>query len=143
MILVSACLIGLDCKYKGGNNLTPKILELMKTEDLVPVCAEQLGGFSTPRPPAEIRIVDGKRKVFNINGEDVTEGFERGAKNILDLCLKLGMKKAILKSGSPSCGYGKVGDGTFTGTKIEGNGILTQMLLDNGIEVISSDDFVE
>ena len=134
--IVSACLCGINCKYNGGNNLNPTVLELVKNGEAIPVCPEQLGGLPTPRVPSEIK--DGK--VINKEGIDVTKNFEDGACEVLKLCKELGINKAILKSKSPSCGYGEVYDGNFNGTLVKGNGILTNMLIDNGIEVISSDN---
>ena len=140
MILVSGCLVGLNCKYNGTNNYNEKIDRLLKEGKAIPVCPEQLGGLTTPRAPSEIRIVGGKRCVFNSEGKDVTENFYRGASEVLELAKKLNIKTAILKSKSPTCGYGKIYNGNFEDQLIDGNGILTQMLLDNGIEVINSDD---
>lgn len=137
MILVSACLAGINCKYNGGNNYNEEIFQMVKRGEAIPVCAEQLGGLTTPRIPAEIRIIDGKRRVINKNGEDVTEQFEKGAREVVELALKLGIKKAILQARSPSCGVGKIYSGNFDGQLIDGNGILAQMLIENGIEVES------
>ena len=137
MILVSGCLAGINCKYNGGNNYNEKVFKLVKDGEALPVCAEQLGGLTTPRAPAEIKYIDGKRYVFNVEGNDVTEQFEKGAKEILDLAKKLNITKAILKSRSPSCGKGNVYDGTFSGKLIDGNGILAELLMENGIEVIT------
>ena len=136
MYIVSACLCGINCKYNGGNNLNPKVLKLVKEGKAIPVCPEQLGGLSTPRIPSEIK--DGR--VINKEGIDVTKNFEDGACEVLKLCEELKIKKAILKSKSPSCGYGEVYDGNFNGTLVKGNGVLTNMLIDNGIDVISSDN---
>ena len=136
MYLVSACLVGINCKYDGGNNYNEKVLELVKTGKAIPVCPEQLGGLTTPRKPSEI-VND---KVVMNNGEDVTSNFKRGAEEVLELCKKLNVTKVILKSGSPSCGCGTIYDGTFTGTKVPGNGITTSLLLKNGIEVITEKD---
>lgn len=141
MILVSACLVGINCKYNGKNNYNKKIFDLVRDGKAIPICPEQLGGLSTPRVPCEIRYVNGKRYVINKDGIDVTEMFNKGAEEVLDFVKKMNIKKAILKSKSPSCGFGKIYDGTFTNKLIDGNGILTQMLLDSGVEVISSEEF--
>ena len=138
MYLVSACLVGINCKYNGGNNYNEKVLELVKTGMAIPVCPEQLGGLMTPRNPSEI-VND---KVMMNDGTDVTSNYERGAQEVLELCKKLNITKVILKSNSPSCGYGTIYDGTFTGTKVPGNGITTNLLLKNGIEVITEKDLV-
>ena len=137
MILVSSCLAGINCKYNGGNNYNEKVFNLVKEGKAIPVCAEQLGGLTTPRIASEIKYIDGKRYVINKAGENVTEQFEKGAKEILDLAKKLNITKAILKAKSPSCGKGKIYNGEFSGELIEGNGILADLLIENGIEVIS------
>ena len=140
MILVSACLAGVNCKYDGGNNYNKKIMDLVKSGEAILVCPEQLGGLTTPRTPSEIKSIDSKKYVFTKDGTDVTDNYNRGAHEVLKLAKELGIKKAILKAKSPSCGCGIIYDGTFTKTKINGNGITTQLLLDNEIEVITEDD---
>lgn len=141
MILVSACLVGINCKYNGKNNYNEKILDLVRSGKAIPLCPEQLGGLSTPRVPCEIKFIDGKRYVFNKDGLDVTEMFNKGAEEVLVFVKKMNIKKAILKSKSPSCGVGKIYDGTFSNNLIDGNGILAEMLVSSGIEVISSEEF--
>ena len=140
MILVSACLVGINCKYNGGNNYNKKIFELVKKGEAIPICPEQLGGLQTPRIPSEIKIIDGKRHVINKEGEDVTQNFENGAKEVLELAKKLNIKKAILQPRSPSCGVGKIYSGNFNGELIEGNGILAELFIKNGIEIINPDE---
>ena len=140
MILVSACLAGINCKYNGENNYNEKVFNLVKEGKAIPVCPEQLGGLTTPRDPSEIKIIDGKRYVINKEGIDVTEEFEKGAEEVLALVKKFGIKKAILQSRSPSCGKGKIYSGNFDRNVVDGNGILADLLLKNGIEVINSDD---
>ena len=136
MILVSACLAGVNCKYDGGNNYNEKIMELVKNGEAILVCPEQLGGLPTPRVPSEIF----DNKVITKEGKDVTYEYNRGAKEVLRLCKELNITKAILKANSPSCGCGTIYDGTFTSTKINGNGITAQLLIDNGIEVLTEKD---
>ena len=140
MILISACLAGVNCKYDGSNNYNEKVMELVKNGEAILVCPEQLGGLPTPRVPSEIRIVNGIKCVFMKDGTDVTEEYKRGALEVLKLAKSLNINKAILKSKSPSCGCGIIYDGTFTKTKIHGNGITTQLLLDNGIDVVTEND---
>ncbi len=135
-ILVSACLAGVNCKYDGGNNENKKIIELIKNKDVILICPEQLGGLKTPRIPAEIQ----KTKVINKDNIDVTKEYKKGAEEVLNLAKKFNIKKAILKSKSPSCGKGKIYDGTFSNNLIDGNGITTELLEKNGIKVISSDE---
>lgn len=142
MILVSACLVGINCKYNGGNNYNEKIFELVKKGEAIPICPEQLGGLQTPRIPSEIKIIDGKRYVINKEGEDVTQNFEKGAEEVLELAKKLDINKAILQPRSPSCGVGKIYSGNFNGELIEGNGILAELFIKNGIEVLMPDDIL-
>lgn len=144
MIVASACLCGINCKYSGGNNENPFIKALFKEGKIIPLCPEQLGGLKTPRTPAE--IIKNKRPVGDYpcvqskDGVDVTEAFIKGATEVLKVCKELNIKYAILKSNSPSCGKGFIYDGTFTGTLTTGNGITTEMLLKNGIKVFSEED---
>lgn len=140
MILISACLAGINCKYNGGNNSNDKIIELVKKGDAILVCPEQLGGLKTPRTPAEIKIIDGVRKVITKDGVDVTPEYMKGAIEVLELAKKFNITKAILKSKSPSCGCGKIYDGNFSSNLIAGNGMTTELLLQNGIEVITEND---
>lgn len=143
MILISACLAGVNCKYSGDNNYNEKIVELLKKGDAILVCPEQMGGLTTPRLGSEVIVKDGKRYVYMKDGTDVTEQFEKGARETLELAKKVNATKAILKSRSPSCGVDKIYDGTFTRTVIDGDGVTAKLLRENGIEVISSDDFIE
>ena len=137
-ILISACLIGLNCKYNGGNNENNKLVELMKEKDLVPICPEQLGGLKTPRASAERK----QEKVITKEGVDVTKEYQRGAEEVLNLAKKLNIKKAILKSRSPSCGIDEIYDGTFSHNLVKGDGVTAELLKKNGIEVISSDKYI-
>ncbi|MCC0782058.1 DUF523 domain-containing protein [Clostridioides sp. ES-S-0108-01] len=136
MILVSACLIGINCKYSGDNNENEKVKEYLKDKEFTLVCPEQLGGLSTPRPPAE--IVDGK--VITKDNKDVTENFVRGAKETLKIANLYVCSEAILKEGSPSCGCNLIYDGSFSGKKIPGKGITARLLEEEGIKVKSEKD---
>ena len=148
-ILVSACLLGTNCKYSGGNNLTSKVLELMNEHTLIPVCPEQLGGLTTPRKPCEIESGDGSvvlaghARVMNNIGEDLTEQFVKGAQETLNIAKLYGCTSAILKANSPSCGCRIIYDGSFSGKHKAGSGVTAQLLLDNGIEVVTDLDFEE
>lgn len=135
MILISACLCGVNCKYNGKNNLNAECLELLKQGKAILVCPEQLGGLETPRNPSEIKIENGNIKVYMNDGRDVTENYLKGAQEVLRIAKELNVSKAILKSKSPSCGCGEIYDGTFTNTLIQGNGITASLLLENGVEV--------
>lgn len=145
MILVSACLGGENCKYNGGNNKNDKVLNFLKDKDVTYICPEEMGGLSTPRKPAEIQgsaegILSGTDKILNCDKEDVTNEFLIGAKKCLEIALENKVTLAVLKAKSPSCGKGLVYDGSFTGSKIEGNGITAELLIKNGIKVITEED---
>lgn len=140
MILISSCLLGINCKYNGKNNYNEKIENILKTEEVLPLCAEQLGGLTTPRSPSEIKIINGEKRVINKLGEDVTENFYKGAEEVLKMVKKFNIKKAILKSKSPSCGKGKIYSGNFDDTLVSGNGILTDLLIKNGVEVFTLEE---
>lgn len=142
MYIISACLLGENCKYNGENNLNEKVMEIVKNRNYIAVCPEVAVGFPTPRPLAEIR--DGR--VYNIEGKDVTEEFEKGAAIELarakELADRLGenIELAILKSKSPSCGCGRIYDGTFTHRLAPGDGIFARLLKENGIKTISEEE---
>ena len=133
MILVSACLAGFPCHYDGTSKTNEKIVQLVREDKAIPVCPEQLGGLTTPRLPSEIR----NGRVFSSEGRDVTPEFEKGAAAVLQIAKEYGCTKAILKARSPSCGKGQIYDGTFSGKLVDGNGKTTELLLENGIEVIT------
>jgi len=135
-ILVSACLLGIDCRYCGNGIFNEKVYKLKDNHNLIPVCPEQLGGLATPRTPAEIV----QKRVVTKDGRDVTEQFKKGAEETLKIARLFGCDTAILKSKSPSCGYGKIYDGTFTGTLTEGNGITAAKLIENNIKVLTEND---
>lgn len=148
MYLISSCLCGVNCKYSGGNNLNEKCLDLLKEGKGILICPEQLGGLPTPRLPAEIigkaeNILRGMDKIITKNNIDVTNEFLKGAKETLKIAKLYKINKAILKEGSPSCGVNYIYDGSFTGKKIKGNGLTTEILIKNGIEVISDINFME
>jgi len=133
-ILISACLLGINCKYNGGNNYNEELINKLKNKyDLIPICPEIYGGLATPRKPSEIK----ENRVVNIDNEDVTDNYKKGAIETLKIAKILNVHKAILKSKSPSCGKGQIYNGEFNNTLIEGNGITTKLLLENNIEVIS------
>ena len=135
-ILISACLIGDNVKYNGGNNLTPKLDALLEKYELIPFCPEVEGGLSTPRSPAE-RVGN---NVINQDGEDVTDAYMKGAELAFNICLFLKIKKVILKEKSPSCGSKIIYDGTFSHKEIPGMGVTAEYLKKKGIEVYSEDD---
>jgi len=148
-VLVSACLLGIECNYKGKSKKSRCVLNLLKRRDviLIPICPEQLGGLPTPREAAEIvggdgfDVLRGKARVFTKSGEDVTRYFIRGAKLVGKMAKLLKVKYAILKQRSPSCGCGQIYDGSFTGKVIEGYGVTAALLKKMEIRVISDEDF--
>ncbi len=142
MYLVSACLAGVNCRYDGKDSANEKVMELVKQGKAIFVCPEQLGGLTTPRISCELVIQPGARRVINKEGTDRTEEFWLGAKRTLAIAKALGIKKAIMKSKSPSCGRGQIYDGSFSGNLIPGNGLAVQLLLENGIEVVTEKDLL-
>ena len=137
-VLVSACLLGVGCRYDGKTKENRQVLALLeKGVRLVPVCPEQLGGLSTPRPPAEIQR-DGR--VLNRDGADVTDGYRRGAEEALRLARLYRCRLAVLKARSPSCGKGGVYDGAFAGRLIPGDGVAARLLLEHGIRVFTEEE---
>ncbi|MCP5453371.1 MAG: DUF523 domain-containing protein [Spirochaetaceae bacterium] len=136
MILVSACLAGLRCKWNLESVEHPAVSRLFRAGLAVPACPEQLGGLSTPREPSELR--DGR--VYAKGGRDVTEEYARGAEETLAIARAFGCGVAVLKSRSPSCGCGSVYDGTFTGRLVPGDGVAAALLKANGIAVYDESD---
>lgn len=132
-ILVSACLLGINCKYNGENNYSKEVMDYLKDKEVIPICPEIYGGLTTPRKPSEIK----EDKVLTKDGIDVTNNFIRGAMETLEIAKKLDVKKALLKGKSPSCGNGEIYDGTFSSIIIPGDGITTKLLKENGIEIIT------
>ena len=140
-VLVSACLLGINCKYDGGNNRCDAVCALLKREDIcvVPVCPEQLGGLETPRKPSELLCGE----VINSSGENVTDPFHRGAQETLEIARRFGCKCAILKERSPSCGTGKIYDGTFSHTLRTGDGVTAQLLKEAGMKIYGESELPE
>jgi len=154
MVIVSACLLGVHCRYDGeavvpeGTEccLAGKLLAQLCEEGIVPVCPEQWGGLPTPRSPALIvggdivldadgyDVLAGRARVINTDGDDVTENYLRGARDVVDMAKWLGVRKAYLKSKSPSCGVGGLSDGD-DGVR-PGDGVAAALLMQNGIEVV-------
>lgn len=135
-LLVSACLLGVKCRYDGGEQYCPATAKLMERYDLVAVCPEVLGDMPTPRTPAEMR----GGRVVSVDGEDRTEKFALGARRALDLARRVEARKALLKSHSPSCGRGMVYDGSFSGKLVPGSGVAAALLEESGIKVFSEAD---
>ncbi len=140
MIAISACLLGINCRYDGGNSLKKTLLE--SSEEYLPICPEGLGGLPTPRNPAEIEggdgtdVLKGSAKVIDIKGNDVTIHFIMGAGETLRLIKDANIKRVIMKEGSPSCGVKRIHK---NGKSIKGMGVTTARLLMEGLEVIGMD----
>lgn len=136
-VLVSACLLGANCRYDGGGALHPALEALAKRPDvvLIPVCPEIYGGLATPRTPAERQGA----AVMTKDGQDVTAAYEKGAQESLRLAQLTGCTAAVLKARSPSCGSGRIYDGNFNGTQIPGDGVTAALLKANGIAVYTEE----
>jgi len=147
--LVSSCLAGVACRYNGTASLDEKIQELVEQEQAMMVCPELLGGFSTPREPAEIiggtgkDVLAGTAKVIERSGKDVTELYIKGAYQTLEWAKKLDVSCVVLKEFSPSCGTKTIYDGNFTNQKVQGEGVTTALLQQEGYTVISEKEFME
>lgn len=145
MIIVSSCLAGMPCRYDAACCENAEVAALVKTGKAIPVCPECLAGLPIPRPCSEIvggsgeDVLLGKAKVIAKTDAgllDVTEAFVSGAEAALEIALRVGAKRAILKQNSPSCGAGSIYDGTFCGKRRAGNGVAAALLIKNGVEVI-------
>lgn len=137
---VSECLLGVNCKYNGGNNLSPSVVAFLKDKKYVTVCPETCGGLPCPRDPSEIVSKDGQIKVISRGGEDVTGQFILGAEICAEKIRLAGVTHAILKARSPSCGVGKIYDGTFSGTVTDGNGIAADMFMKMGVVCVTEEE---
>lgn len=135
-IMVSACLLGDNVKYNGGNNRHEKVLEYIKGHEAVPVCPEMLGGLPVPRAPGEIQ--DGI--VRNEDGTSVDYEYRTGAAKALEIAESERIDMAILQSRSPSCGVNQIYDGSFTGRKIKGMGVFARLLSEKGYKVVDAED---
>lgn len=143
-VLVSACLLGQPVRYDGRDSGHPGLLQRWQAEGrVVPLCPEVAGGLPTPRPPAEIlggqgaQVLEGQVQVLTVGGEDVSEAFLAGARQALELVRRYGIRVAVLKSGSPSCGNRLTYDGSFSGVKVAGEGVTTALLRREGVQVFS------
>jgi uncharacterized protein YbbK (DUF523 family) len=135
-LLVSACLLGVRCNHESGHSRRPAVETLAETHRLVPICPEVCGGLSTPRPAAEL-VGD---RVLNVDGDDVTDAYARGARAAVELAQAVGARRAVLKARSPSCGSAQVYDGTFSRTLRGGEGVTAAALRAAGIDVVSEED---
>jgi uncharacterized protein YbbK (DUF523 family) len=136
-VIVSACLLGVRCNHKGEANPNDAVIALRARHRVVPVCPESAGGLPTPRAEAQ-RQADGT--VQTVDGRDVTDWYERGAQHAVRLAEAVGATRAVLKARSPSCGCHEIYDGSFTGTRVEGQGVTAEALRAAGLEVVSEED---
>jgi len=141
MYIISSCLVGVKCRYNGSCATIPKLEKLIVEGKALAVCPELLGGLPIPRNPCEIQELQGKIVVRTEKHTDHTTEFENGARKTLEICRIIGADKAILKSRSPSCGYGKIYDGSFNSLMVEGNGLTAELLSKNGIEIFNEDNW--
>lgn len=142
MYLISACLVGINCRYNGTNTLDERLVELIRSGKAIAVCPEVLGRLPIPREPCEIiKTKDGRQKIISKSGKDYTNAYLEGANKTLKICNIIGIKKAILQSRSPSCGYGQIYDGTFSGKLIIGNGLTAKILNENGITIFNEENW--
>ncbi|MFW6023041.1 MAG: DUF523 domain-containing protein [Halanaerobiaceae bacterium] len=146
MILVSACLLGENCRYDGSNSYKKELIAVLKDEKITPICPEISGGLPVPRPPSEIiggdgrDVLVGRASVVTENGDDVTNYFKKGAECIIGDLEKYKVKFAVLKSRSPSCGVHKIYSGHFNGDKRDGSGVMAAYLDSLGIKVFTEED---
>lgn len=143
LILVSACLAGVNCRYNGGNSKIEEIAQMVHSGKAIAVCPEVLGGLETPRACSEIISDREGLKVVSDQGANITHAFKEGARKTLELVKVLDINTAILQSRSPSCGFGKIYDGTFTGQLKKGNGFTAELLAQHGIEIYTDENFGE
>ncbi len=137
-IAVSACLLGINYKYNGGNNYSEKLEKLLKKHEIIPICPEVLGGLPIPRDPSEIV----KGEVLTNKGKSVDKEFRNGAKKALMIVKESGAELVVLQPKSPSCGLGKIYDGSFKGRLVEGDGVFVKLLKDEGIKAVDVGDFI-
>lgn len=138
-IAVSACLLGHNCKYNGGNNRSQKVLDYIEGHEVIPVCPEVAGGLSVPRTPVELR----NGRAINQNGEDVTDFFRRGVEKTMEKLTEENIDLAVLQPRSPSCGCKQIYDGTFSRVLIDGKGMFAQALAAAGIPLLDGNDVPE
>ncbi len=149
MIIVSACLAGVKCRYDGQSRECGGVIELVKQGKALPLCPEVMGGRKTPRPAVEITggggedVLAGRAKIREQDGTDVTGRMTAGADSVLATAIKMGVKSAILKDKSPACGFGRIYDGTFSKKLVKGNGVLAAAFIKNGIKVYNEDNYKE
>ena len=147
-VMLSACLAGVNCVYDGSHKKHRVFEAMAQSGDVLLFCPEVLGGLKIPHPPSEIidgdgsTVLRGDGRVVSRDGQDVTVFFLKGAQKALALAKKRGIKMAVMKARSPSCGCGEVYDGTFSRKLVEGFGVTAALLKENGIEVMSDEEYL-
>jgi uncharacterized protein YbbK (DUF523 family) len=142
MVALSSCLAGVKCRYNGLDAYSDAVMDAVG-DDYILICPEILAGLKVPRVPCEIvggsgeDVLRGKAKIVDKNGQDITDEIVLGSEKALEICVKNRVTKAYLKAKSPTCGCGKVYDGSFLGVLREGDGVFAAMLKENGVEVVS------
>lgn len=146
--VISACLCGINCKYNGANNVQEYFLNELRQGQILPLCPEQLGGLTTPRSACEIvggsgeDVLAGRARVINVAGEDLSVSFIKGAQECLALMQQAGIDEAVLQRRSPSCGVGRIYDGSFSGHLIAGDGVTAALFKKHGIKVWNDEDYL-
>ena len=141
MVAISSCITGIRCRYNSKDSYNPSLMESVN-DNYIAVCPETLAGFEIPRAACEIAggsgedVLRGTARIIDKNGVDITEPMIQGAEKALKICLENNITKAYLQSNSPTCGFGKIHDGSFSGTLRSGNGIFSALLIQHGIEVV-------
>ena len=149
MLVVSACLCGINCKYNGANNAQEYFINELREGHVIPICPEQLGGLTTPRAACEILggsgedVLAAQARVIDADGYDLTLQFIQGARECLSLVKRAGINEAVLQRRSPSCGAGKIYNGSFSGQLIDGDGVTTALLKKHGIKVWNDEDYLQ
>lgn len=136
-VLVSSCIMGKNCKYNGGDNYNPKVMEFLKDKDVIEICPELLANMPIPRPSAELV----KDVVMSINGENVDQEYRHAVEIAMKEIEHMDIDLVILQSRSPTCGVNQVYDGSFTGKLVKGQGLFAQALIKAGYKVVDSEDF--
>lgn len=139
MNIVSACLAGIKCRYNGNSFSIPEVIAMVERGEAIPICPEVLANMPIPRPAAELR----DERIVSNQGDDLTNVYWTGAQAALQIALLAGCKQAILKAKSPTCGSGRIYDGTFSGRLVDGDGIFAKLLKDKGIKVYTEEEFKE
>lgn len=141
MYLISSCLVGINCRYNGTSTLNLALKKMIEEGKAIAVCPEVLAGLPTPRESCEIQNIAERCRVISKSGKDYTNAFVEAAKATLNICISQNISNAILQSRSPSCGFGEIYDGNFSGKLTIGNGLTAELLFKNGIKIFTDEKF--